>query len=164
MAEAWPSPSVGTCTTGFYGEPSETEQFMVQYGGHHAAYNITYAGQDVSLSPTLTAVEPPQFGLEGISYAPLEDERTSVIAALEALSESERAEAEIGGSFDDLLLGPGSDGPFPEPEGVLVGDLTQNQQDKVTAILRAWVGDLDEEAAEAFIARYVAEYDQTYLG
>jgi hypothetical protein len=90
-----------------------------------AAYNITYAEQDVSLSPPLTAVEPPQFGPEGISYAPPEDERTSVIAALEALSESERAEAEIRGSFDDLLLGPSSDGPFPEP-----------------------VGDLDEEAAE----------------
>lgn len=148
----------------FFGEPGKAEQFMIQYGGHHAAYNITYAGENVSLSPTLTAIEPSQFELEGKSYAPLEDKRSSVIAAIQALSESELAKAEISGSFDDLLLGPGNDGPFPEPEGVLVGDLTKDQQDKVTAILRVWVDDLDEEAAEALIAKYVSEYDRTYLG
>jgi Protein of unknown function (DUF3500) len=151
------------CYPAFFGEPSETEQFMVQYGGHHAAYNITYAGQDVSLSPTLTGVEPPQFDLEGVSYAPLEDEGTSVIAA----GGAERERAGRGRNQRELRRpagGPGNDGPFPEPEGVLIGDLTPEPQDKVTAILRAWVGDRDEEAAEAFIARYVADYDQTYRG
>ncbi|MGW0821070.1 DUF3500 domain-containing protein [Streptomyces sp. NPDC002845] len=148
----------------FFGEPSETEQFMVEFGGHHAAYNITYSGDDVSLSPTLTAVEPSEFELDGTSYAPLKDKRDTTMAAIASLSDSELEQAEISGSFDDLLLGPGSDGPFPDPEGVVVGDLTQEQQDKVTAMIRTWVDDLDEEAAEALIATYVSEYDETYLG
>lgn len=147
----------------FFGEPSETEQFTVQFGGHHAAYNITYDGADVTLSPTLTGVEPTQFDFGGQSYNPLEDKRTSVIAALESLGESELADAEISGSYDDLLLGPGNDGPFPEPEGILVSGLTQDQQDKITSVVRAWVGDLDEDAAEALVAKYVSEYDKTYL-
>ncbi|MFI6579089.1 DUF3500 domain-containing protein [Nocardiopsis sp. NPDC050513] len=149
----------------FFGEPGESGQFMVQFGGHHAAYNITYAGDDVSLSPTLTAIEPMEFEYEGESYAPLEDTRTATMAAVASLDEDELAAAEISDSYDDLLLGPGNDGPYPEqPEGVLVSDLTQEQQDLVTAMLRTWVADLDEEAAESLMAKYVAEYDQTYLG
>ncbi|KOX10276.1 DUF3500 domain-containing protein [Nocardiopsis sp. NRRL B-16309] len=148
----------------FYGEPSESAQFMVQFGGHHAAYNITYAGDDVSLSPTLTAIEPMEFEYEGTSYAPLEDSRSTTMAVIDSLSEEELAAAEIGESYDDLLLGPENDGPFPDPEGVLVSDLTQEQQDLVTEMLRTWVTDLDEEAAEALMDKYVAEYDETYVG
>jgi hypothetical protein len=147
-----------------FGEPSETDQFMVQFGGHHAAYNITYYKDDVSLSPTLTAIEPSEFETDGKSYAPLKDKRDTTIAAIGSLSDSELEKAEIDGSFDDLLLGPGNDGPFPDPEGVVVGDLTDKQQDKVTAMIRTWVDDLDEEAAEALVASYVSEYDKTYLG
>ncbi|MER5217116.1 DUF3500 domain-containing protein [Streptomyces sp. NPDC002838] len=148
----------------FFGEPSETEQFMVEFGGHHAAYNITYYKDDVSLSPTLTAIEPQTFDLNGTSYAPLKDKRDTTMAAIGSLGDSELEKAEISGSFDDLLLGPGNDGPFPDPKGVVVGDLSQEQQDKVTAMIRTWVDDLDEEASEALLARYVSAYDETYLG
>lgn len=149
----------------FFGLPSKTGEFTVQYGGHHAAYNITYAGKNVTISPTLTAVEPMQFDWEDMFYAPLEDKRTSTIGAIQSLTADELAAAEIDGSFDDLYLGPGHDGPFPEqPEGVLVSSLTKKQQAKVTAMLKAWVDDLDEKAAARLLAKYVSEYDKTYIG
>ncbi|MEU9368438.1 DUF3500 domain-containing protein [Streptomyces avermitilis] len=149
----------------FFGLPSRTGQFTVQYGGHHAAYNLTYAGRNVSISPTLTAVEPMEFNWEDLYYAPLEDKRTSSIGAIQSLTADELTAAEIDGSFDDLYLGPGHDGPFPEqPEGVLVSSLTKKQRAKVTAMLKAWVDDLDEKAAKRIIAKYVSEYDKTYIG
>ena len=148
----------------FFGEPVETGEFMLQFGGHHLAYNLTYAGENVSLSPSLTAIEPSTFEYEGQSYDPLADEKASAVGAVAALTEEQLAAAEIGDSYDDLLLGPQNDGPFPEPQGVLVSELSQETQDQVTAMLRTWVGDIDEEAAEALIAQYVSEYDQTYLG
>lgn len=149
----------------FFGQPSTTGQFTVQYGGHHSAYNITYAGSNVSISPTLTAVEPMSFDWEEMFYAPMEDKRTATIGAVQALTAEELTAAEIDGSFDDLYLGPGNDGPFPtEPEGVLVSGLTKKQQAKVTAMLKAWVDDLDEKAAARLLAKYVSEYDRTYIG
>ncbi|MDT7846724.1 DUF3500 domain-containing protein [Streptomyces justiciae] len=150
----------------FFGQPSRNGQFMVQFGGHHAAYNITYAGGSVSLSPTLTAVEPEEFDLsDGTHLAPLADKRATAVGAVQALTADELAAAEIDGSFDDLYLGPGHDGPFPtEPEGVLVGDLTKKQQAKVTAMLRTWVDDLEEKAATRLLHKYVSEYDRTYIG
>ncbi|MGW5877929.1 DUF3500 domain-containing protein [Nocardiopsis terrae] len=147
----------------FFGEPSETGSFMVQYGGHHLAYNITYSGDDVTLSPSLTGTEPLEFDYRGESYEPLADKREAALGAVGSLDQEQLAEAEIDNSSNDLVLGPGEDGPFPEEEGVLVSDLSQEQQDQVTAMLRAWVGDLDEEAAEALVEQYVSEYDRTYL-
>ncbi|MGW0949086.1 DUF3500 domain-containing protein [Streptomyces sp. NPDC002623] len=149
----------------FFGTPSKSGQFTLQYGGHHAAYNLTYAGGSVSISPTLTAVEPMEFDWENLYYAPLEDKRTSTIAAIQSLTAEELTAAEIDGSFDDLYLGPGHDGPFPtQPEGVLVSSLTKKQRAQVTAMLRAWVDDLDEKAAARLLAKYVSEYDETYIG
>ncbi|WP_407696998.1 DUF3500 domain-containing protein [Streptomyces dysideae] len=153
----------------FFGQPSKNKQFMVQFGGHHAAYNITYAGKNVSISPTLTGVEPMEFDWEEKFCKPLEDKRSSTMAAIQSLSESRLADAEIDGSFDDLLLGPGNDGPFPEPEGVLVSSLGKKQRAKVTAMLAAWIDDLDEKAggggaSKQLLAKYVSEYDKTYIG
>ncbi|MFD3616286.1 DUF3500 domain-containing protein [Streptomyces sp. NPDC058676] len=149
----------------FFGTPNKTGEFTVQYGGHHAAYNITYAGSNVTMSPTLTAVEPMEFNWEDLYYAPLEDKRTSTISAIQSLTADELAAAEIDGSFDDLYLGPGNDGPFPEqPEGVLVSSLTKKQQAKVAAMVKAWVDDLDEKAAARMLAKYVSEFDETYIG
>ncbi|MFE6824842.1 DUF3500 domain-containing protein [Streptomyces sp. NPDC057690] len=149
----------------FFGQPSKSGEFTVQYGGHHAAYNITYAGNNVTMSPTLTAVEPEEFILDDKAYAPLADKRAATIGAVQSLTADELAAAEIDGSFDDLYLGPGNDGPFPtEPEGVVVSSLTKKQQAKVTAMLRTWVDDLDEKAAARLLAKYVAEYDETYIG
>ncbi|MGW0875684.1 DUF3500 domain-containing protein [Streptomyces sp. NPDC002740] len=149
----------------FFGQPSRTGEFTVQYGGHHAAYNITYAGNNVTMSPTLTAVEPEEFIWDDKAYAPLADKRAATVGAVQSLTADELAAAEIDGSFDDLYLGPGNDGPFPtDPEGVLVGSLTKKQQAKVTAMLRTWVDDLDEKAAARLLAKYVSEYDQTYIG
>jgi hypothetical protein len=149
----------------FFGQPSTTGQFTLQYGGHHAAYNITYAGKNVSLSPTLTAVEPMEFNWEDLYYAPLEDKRTATVGAIQSLTAGELSAAEIDGSFDDLYLGPGHDGPFPaHPEGVLVSSLTKKQRAKVTAMLRAWIDDLDERAAAKLLAKYISEYGETYIG
>lgn len=99
-------------------------QFTVQYGGHHAAYDITYAGKNVSISPTLTAVEPMEFDWEEMYYAPSADKRDGTIGAIQSLTETELAAAEIDGSFDDL----------------------------------------DEKAAARLLAKYVSEYDETYIG
>ncbi|WP_030610928.1 DUF3500 domain-containing protein [Streptomyces fulvoviolaceus] len=149
----------------FFGEPSKTGEFTVQYGGHHAAYNITYAGDNVTMSPTLTAVEPEEFVWDDKAYAPLADKRAATIGAIQSLTTDELTAAEIDGSFDDLYLGPGNDGPFPtDPEGVLVSSLTKKQQAKVTAMLRTWVDDLDEKAASRLLKKYVSEYDETYIG
>lgn len=149
----------------FFGEPSEQSPFTLQFGGHHVAHNITYADGNVSMAPEHIGVEPPRFDIDGTTYQPMADESSSVLALVNGLTEEQRSVATLPGAYDDLLLGAQTDGPFPaEPQGQLVSELNPQQQDAVTAVVRAWVGDIDDQAAEALIARYTSEYDRTYVG
>ena len=40
------------------GTPSEKDPWMLQFGGHHLALNITIAGEHGVLTPTLTGAQP----------------------------------------------------------------------------------------------------------
>ncbi len=45
------------------GTPSATAPWMLQIGGHHLAYNITYNAAKVSATPVFLGAEPPNFSV-----------------------------------------------------------------------------------------------------
>src|SRR4051812_43058757 len=49
----------------FVGQPSTTEPWMIQFGGHHLGLNITFAGEQGTLAPTHTAAQPAMYEMEG---------------------------------------------------------------------------------------------------
>lgn len=51
----------GTYYISFFGTPSPSTPFALQFGGHHLAHNITYSDGRVSLAPEFIGVEPPMF-------------------------------------------------------------------------------------------------------
>lgn len=146
----------------FYGEPSETDKWLLQYTGHHLTYNITYEGDQVSFGPQFAGVEPISFEESGETIAPLSDEASGFKDALDALTDEQKAAATLDASYDDLLLGAGKDSPFPtETEGVTVSELSEEAQEAITATIRAYVMDLGGEAAEAKVQSYIDAYDET---
>jgi hypothetical protein len=54
----------------FLGMPSEKNSWMLQFGGHHLALNITIAGEKGVLTPTLTGAQPTLFTVAGKNGAP----------------------------------------------------------------------------------------------
>lgn len=150
----------------FLGTPSTTGPWMLQLGGHHYALNFGYRGSVASPTPFFVGVEPLTFTLDGTTYAPMAERAEMTTALLDALSSSARSEAQLPGSFNDVLLGPGSDFAFPEPDGVPVSSLTASQQSMVTAAINAWVADADEDTAAELLAAYTSDaaLDETYVG
>jgi len=148
-----------------YGEPSATQPFTVQFGGHHLARNLTYNGGNVSQTPQFVGTEPTRFTADGTTVEPLKAESTAMFAMIDALGD-QKASAEItSGTFDDLVMGPGKDtGVFPASEGLLVSELDDDQRKAVTAALSAYVGDLNDAAAAALLAKYESELDKTRIG
>ena len=55
----------------FLGAPSTTQPWMLQFGGHHLALNITIAGNRGVLTPTLTGAQPATFKLNGKTIRPV---------------------------------------------------------------------------------------------
>ncbi|OZM80764.1 hypothetical protein CFP66_18625 [Pseudonocardia sp. MH-G8] len=46
------------------------------------------------------------------------------------------------------------------PEGSLVTDLTEEQRERVTDVVRAWVDDTDERVAQVLVDQYLVEFDR----
>jgi hypothetical protein len=156
--------SSGNYYFAFYGAPSTTKQWLLQYTGHHLTHNVSYKGNKVTLGPTFEGVEPISFAKDGKTIAPLTDEAAGFASIGSALNSTQKKTATLSGSFDDLLLGAGNDGPFPTtPQGVKVSSLSQKAQDAVTKTIRTYVGDLDKTAADNLVKAYIADYDKTYF-
>jgi hypothetical protein len=56
------------------GRPSEKDPWMLQFGGHHLALNITIAGERGVLTPSLTGAQPALYTANGKAVRPLGQE------------------------------------------------------------------------------------------
>jgi hypothetical protein len=78
-----------------YGQPSETQPCMVQFGGHHLARNLTYNGDKVSQTPQFVGTEPTSFPSDGATLEPLKAEASNLFGLLAGLNADQRTSAEI---------------------------------------------------------------------
>ena len=151
----------------FIGEPSTSGNWMLQIGGHHLAYNITYLYGEGYPVPNHIAAEPKaSFELSSSTYAPLADEGDAMVAMFDALSSAELAAAYLNGeTYSDVLMGPDNGSaqlPTDYPTGtdragVLVYELSDSQQTLVKAAISQWVGDYAGDVAEPLIEAYTSE-------
>ena len=99
------------------GTPSEKEPWMLQFGGHHLALNITIVGR-----PRYTHAQPDRstarhlYG-NGKTVRPLGQENDQGFALLNALDDAQRKQAILSYRVADLVLGPGHDGQTIQPKG-----------------------------------------------
>ncbi|GAA3625613.1 DUF3500 domain-containing protein [Nonomuraea rosea] len=149
-----------------YGQPSATQPFMVQFGGHHLARNLTYNGDKVSQTPQFVGSEPAAFESGGTTVEPVKAESSAMFGMIAALEDEQKAAAEItSGTFDDLLMGPGKDsGVFPAAEGLPVSKLNADQKKLVMTAIQAYAGDLDDDAGEKLMTTYESQLNQTRIG
>jgi Protein of unknown function (DUF3500) len=149
-----------------YGSPSTTAPFMIQFGGHHLARNLTYNGDKVSQTPQFVGSEPASFQSGGSTVEPVKPESTTMFGMIAALDADRRNAARItSGSFEDLQMGPGKDtGVFPASEGLLVADLGSDQRQLVMSAIQAYTSDLAGAAATRLAAKYESELQNTRIG
>jgi hypothetical protein len=160
--------SSGNYVIAFLGTPSTTGKWMLQFGGHHHAQNITYDnGVVTSITPLHEGVEPKgSFTVSGTTYSgPLESEHTAMQEMLGSFTSTELASAKISSTFSDCLMVPGSTtNTFPTTkQGIKVSALSSAAQAKVLAAMMPWINDVDATAAAAFTTIYQNELANTYV-
>ncbi len=119
------------------GKPSEKDPWMLQFGGHHLALNITIAGARGVLTPTLTGAQPALY---------------KAFALLKALDENQRRQAILGYRLADLVLGPGQDGKTIQPEGLKAYAMNERQRTMLLDLISEWAGIIHESAAAVRMA------------
>jgi hypothetical protein len=148
----------------FVGAPSATTPWILQFGGHHLAVNMTFAGARATLAPTLTGAQPATYTIEGRTVRPLGQENDRAFALMASLSPAQQKEAIFPYAISDLVLGPGQDGRTIQPEGLRVSTLSASQQSTLMEIVREWAGIANDAYAAPRLAEIRANLSQTYFG
>jgi hypothetical protein len=147
----------------FVGTPSVTAPWILQFGGHHLAVNLTLAGSQATMAPSLPAAQPATYTFEGRTVRPLGNENDKAFALINALNEGQRGQAILPFRVADLVLGPGQDGRTIQPEGIRASALTATQQTMLWDIVREWSGMMTDAFAEARMAELRANLGDTYF-
>jgi hypothetical protein len=145
------------------GTPSEKAHWMLQFGGHHLALNITLAGERGILTPTLTAAQPALYTLNGKTVRPLGQESDKAIALLNALDENQRKQAILSYRLADLVLGPGQDGKTIQPEGLKASAMNERQRAVLLDVISEWTGVVHESAATTRFAEIKGDIKDTWF-
>jgi hypothetical protein len=145
------------------GKASTTDPWMLQFGGHHLAINVTFAGRQNVLTPTHTGTQPASYSVDGRTVRPLGDENDKAFALVNALNADQQKQAILGVEVRNLVLGPGTDGKTIAPEGVRVSTFTPAQRTMLVDLVREWTGILDDEAAAAKIKEIESGLADTYF-
>ena len=133
----------------FMGKPSATEPWMIQFGGHHLGLNLTIAGEKGVLTPSLIAVQPAKFTLDGKTVRPMGRETDKALELIKAMTDEQRKQAILGSQMRDLVLGPGHDGETIQPEGLKTSSLDEGQRKLLLELVAEWSGIIhDTSAAE----------------
>lgn len=147
----------------FLGKPSATAPWMIQFGGHHLALNITIVGEHGVLTPSLIAVQPARFTLDGKTVRPMGRETDQALELVKALDDAQRQQAILGAQMRDLVLGPGHDGETIQPEGLKASALNDSQRQLLLDLIAEWSGIIHDAAASAKLAEIKGNLGETWF-
>ncbi len=145
------------------GKPSTTDLWMMQFGGHHLAINVSVAAGQNVLAPTHTGAQPASYQLEGRMVRPLGDENDKAFALVNALTEEQKKQAILGFEVRNLVLGPGADGKTIAPEGTRASTFNASQRKMLVDLTREWVEIVGDAAAAARMKEIEAGLGETYF-
>src|SRR5258708_20716322 len=145
------------------GKPSVKDPWILQFGGHHLALNITIVGRDGILTPSLTAAQPAKYTVDGKTVRPLGAENDKAFALVNALDEGQRKQAILNYKVADLVVGPGKDGKTIQPEGIPCTAMNASQQAMLLDLMGEWAGIVHEQAAAARMAEMKTNLPETWF-
>lgn len=145
------------------GVPSVSQPWMMQFGGHHLALNVTLVGSASVLTPSHTGAQPTTYTFEGRTVRPLGHEEDKAFALLASLTPAQQKEAMLNYKIADLVVGPGEDGKTIQPEGVRASSFSSSQKDGLVDLASEWVGILNQTEAAARLADIRSNLSTTYF-
>ena len=147
----------------FFGEPSATNAWRWQFGGHHLAVNMSVRDGRISMSPTFLGIEPARFSDAEGTHAPFMDRVDAGLAVINSLEGTHRAAALLHEHPNDLQSGTGPVGFVPF-EGASVDSFPSEQRQAVLDAVALWVNLMPEHSARVRLEEIEAELEYAYFG
>ncbi|WEO76029.1 DUF3500 domain-containing protein [Cryobacterium sp. SO2] len=155
--------SLGQYYIAFFGDPSDTSAYEVQFGGHHLGINATLDGSTdaITFAPTHLGVQPAAYtDADGNEVQPFDDIYTDAFAFYNSLTTEQQATLTSG---DVSTCAPGDTCDFATGAGLTGADLTDEQKQLLLDLIANWAGMADEETTATELAEIEATLDTTVI-
>ena len=147
----------------FFGQPSATEPWGWQFGGHHLAFNVAVGAEHLTMSPTFIGVEPATYATGSQTAAPLEEELQAGLMLINSLAEDQQNASKVPRRPQETYTGAGKDGVIPNFEGSRVSIWSPGQQQSLLETVALWVGMMPNPSASLRLAEIESDLDETYF-
>ncbi|WP_240773607.1 DUF3500 domain-containing protein [Plantibacter sp. M259] len=155
--------SLGQYYIAFFGDPSDSSAFEVQFGGHHLGINATLDGSTdaITFAPTHLGVQPAVYtDTDGNEVQPFDGIYTDAFAFYDSLTAEQQSTLTSG---EVSMCAPGDTCDFATGTGLTGADLTDLQQELLLDLIANWSGMADEETAASANAKIAATLDDTVV-
>lgn len=147
----------------FFGDPSDTSSWEVQFGGHHLGINATLDGSTdaITFAPTHLGVQPAVYtDASGTEVQPFDGIYTDAFAFFDSLTADQQATLTSG---DVSMCAPGNTCDFSTGAGLTGADLTDEQKQLLLNLIANWAGMADEQTTSDALAKIEATLDTTVI-
>lgn len=143
-----------------FGEPSADKKWAIQLDGHHVAFNLTFHGGEISMSPSFIGTQPAAFKLADKTVTVMRGEDTGAFKLVQSLDGQQKNAAIVSPVRTRIATAAGKDGVVPDPVGVDCKSFNSNQRKLLTRLIRQYTGDLPKPYAPKRLKALRAEIDQ----
>lgn len=158
--------TLGQYYIAFFGDPSDTSAWEIQFGGHHLGINATLNGAEdtITFAPTHLGSQPAVYtDADGNEVQPLGGMYETAFAFYDSLTDEQKTALYQGEEVSDLVCAPGGSCDYPTGTGLVGSDLTDEQKQLLLDVIANWVGLADEETTSDELAQIEATLDETYI-
>ncbi|MDT9593003.1 DUF3500 domain-containing protein [Nocardioides zeae] len=155
--------SLGQYYIALFGDPSDTDAWEVQFGGHHLGINASLDGASdaITFAPTHLGVQPAVWtDDDGEEVQPFDGIYTDAFAFFDSLTEEQQATLTSG---EVSMCAPGDTCDFATGSGLQGSDLTDEQRDLLLELIANWAGMADEETTATTLAEIEATLGDTWI-
>jgi len=155
--------ALGQYYIAFFGDPSDTAAWEVQFGGHHLGINASLDGDadTVTFAPTHLGVQPAVYtNADGEEVQPFDGIYSDAFAFYNSLTEAQTATLTAG---EVSMCAPGDTCDFATGSGLKGSDLTEDQKQLLLAVVGNWAGMADDQTTDTELAEIEKTLDDTYV-
>ncbi len=158
--------SLGQYYIAFFGDPSDTSAWEVQFGGHHLGINATLDGSAdaITFAPTHLGVQPAVYtDADGTEVQAFSGMYETAFEFYDSLTDAQKADLYQGEDVAAMVCAPGGTCDYPTGTGLSGADLTDEQKRLLLDVIANWVGLSDAETTAKALAEIEATLDETYI-
>ena len=158
--------SLGQYYIAFFGVPSDSAAWQLQFGGHHLGLNATINGSsdEITFAPTHLGSQPAVYtNASGEEVQPLAGMYETAFAFYGSLSNEQLNALYQGEEVSNLQCAPGDTCEYPTGTGLTGSELSENQKTLLLDVISNWIGLADSETTAQTLAEIEETLDDTYI-